>query len=124
MEQEREAEKGREIAKLVNVLRRVARAAGYAAWTRARPDATKFCAAQYNRVLARLGELEPEALKLFAPLAEDASPEVTRMAAHELAAYFGDEGEPRRHRRRGFGRCGFGGRRVWVGWASACGPRW
>ena len=77
-----------ETVKLLNVLRRIARAAGYAAWTKAQPDATQFCVAQYNRVLARLSELEPAIKPLFTPLSESASPEVTRMAVRELLAYF------------------------------------
>jgi hypothetical protein len=77
-----------ETVKLLNVLRRIARAAGYAGWTKAGPDATQFCVAQYNRVLARLTELEPAVKPLFTPLQESASPEVTRMAARELLAYF------------------------------------
>ncbi len=52
------------------------------------PDATQFCVAQYNRVLARLTELEPAIKPLFTPLNESASPEVTRIAARELLAYF------------------------------------
>ena len=78
----------KETVKLLNVLRRIARAAGYAAWTRAGADATQFCVAQYNRVLARLSELEPAIKPLFAPLNESASPEVIRIAARELLAYF------------------------------------
>jgi len=78
----------KETVKLLNVLRRIARAAGYAAWTRAGADATQFCVAQYNRVLARLSELEPGLKSLFAPLPESASPEVIRIAARELLAYF------------------------------------
>jgi hypothetical protein len=78
----------RETVKLLNVLRRIARAAGYAAWTRAGADATQFCVAQYNRVLARLSELEPAVKPLFAPLDDSASPEVIRIAARELLAYF------------------------------------
>ena len=74
--------------KLLNVLRRIARAAGYAAWTKSGTDATQFCVAQYNRVLARLTELEPAVKPLFTPLNESASPEVTRIAARELLAYF------------------------------------
>ena len=77
-----------EVGKLLNVLRRIARAARYAEWTRSGPDATQFCAAQYNRVLARLGELEPAIKPLFTPLSESASAEVIRMAARELHAYF------------------------------------
>ena len=78
----------RETVKLLNVLRRIARAAGYAAWTKAGPDATQFCVAQYNRVLARLSELEPSVKPLFTPLNDNASAEVIRMAARELLAYF------------------------------------
>lgn len=85
-----------ETVKLINVLRRIARAAGYAAWVRSDADAAHFCAAQYNRVLARLNDLEPNTRALFAPLAEDSSPEVTRMAARDLAAYFEDDA-PEQH---------------------------
>jgi hypothetical protein len=77
-----------ETVKLLNVLRRIARAAGYAAWNKSGTDATQFCVAQYNRVLARLSEIEPPVKPLFTPLNESASPEVTRMAARELLAYF------------------------------------
>ena len=107
-----------ETVKLLNVLRRVARAAGYAQWTKAGPDATQFCVAQYNRVLARLAELEPAIKPLFTTLNESASPEVTRMAARELLAYFeADEPEFVRGFRRGFyfrgrGRHGWRGRCV------------
>jgi hypothetical protein len=80
-----------ETIKLLNVLRRIARAAGYAAWARSEPEAARFCASQYNKVLARLSELEPNLKTIFAPLSADASPEVTRIAARELAAYFEDE---------------------------------
>jgi hypothetical protein len=81
----------KEIVKLTNVLRRIARSAGYAAWANASADAASFCVAQYNRVLARLLELEPAIATLFTPLPENASLAVTRIAARELAAYFEDE---------------------------------
>lgn len=90
-----------ETVKLLNVLRRIARAAGYAAWTKAGPDATQFCVAQYNRVLARLFELEPSVKPVFTPLGETASPEVIRIAARELLAYFEGEEPEFAH---GFGR--------------------
>jgi hypothetical protein len=112
-------EREQEIPKLVNVLQRIARAASFSSWVKIEEDAVKFCAAQYNRVLARLKELEPAIVSLFGELSEDASPHVVRMAAHDLAAYFEDEvprhAEGRKHRRpRGFafawspthGRCG------------------
>jgi hypothetical protein len=108
-------ERDREIRKLVNVLRRIVRAANYASWRQAEPDAARFCVSQYNKVLARLIELEPAAAPLFTPLPEAASPEVTRMAAYELAAYFEDEAASERGYRHAR-HCG--GRRVRVGWAS------
>jgi hypothetical protein len=108
-------ERDREIRKLVNVLRRIVRAANYASWSQAAPDAARFCVSQYNKVLARLIELEPAAAPLFTSLPEAASPEVTRMAAYELAAYFEDEAAIERGY-RATRHCG--GRRVRVGWAS------
>lgn len=77
-----------EIVKLLNVLRLTARAARYFDWTNTASEATQFCIVQYNRVLARLSELEPAIKPLFAPLDENASPQVIRMAARELIAYF------------------------------------
>ncbi len=78
----------KETTKLLNVLRRVARAAGYTAWVKSDPEAARFCVSQYNKVLVRLTELEPALKPLFTPLAEDASPDVTRIAAREVLAYF------------------------------------
>ncbi|HVF23063.1 MAG TPA: hypothetical protein VM941_08315 [Pyrinomonadaceae bacterium] len=83
-----------EIVKLLNVLRLTARAARYAEWTRSVTDASQFCIMQYNRILARLGELEPAVKPLFPPLQETASSEVLRMAVRELIAYF-EVDEPR-----------------------------
>ncbi|HKS26165.1 MAG TPA: hypothetical protein VJS44_00025 [Pyrinomonadaceae bacterium] len=84
-------EREQEIAKLVNVLNRIGRAAAFSSWIKREDDAVKFCVAQYNRVLKRLKELEPAIVSLFSELDTDASPHVTRMAAHDLAAYFEDE---------------------------------
>jgi hypothetical protein len=78
----------KETVKLLNVLRRIARSAGYAAWTKADPEAARFCVSQYNKVLARLTEIEPALKPLFTTLADDTSPEVTRIAVRELLAYF------------------------------------
>ena len=110
-------EGNREVIKLTNVLRRIARAAWYAAWRNTEPDAARFCAAQYNRVLARLETLEPAVKPLFAPLPESASPQLIRMAALELAAFSDDEdeGRHREHREhRGHRRHGCRPR-AWVG---------
>ena len=43
-----------ETVKLLNVLRRIARAAAYAAWTKSGADSTQFLVAHYNGVLSRL----------------------------------------------------------------------
>ena len=95
-------EREQEIARLVNVLHRIARAAAFSSWIKREDDAVKFCAAQYNRVLKRLKDLEPNILSLFGELNDDVSPDVIRMAAHDVAAYFEDEmpGEKERHGRK------------------------
>ena len=110
-------ERDREIRKLTNVLRRIARAAGHAAWSRD-ADAARFCVLQYNKVFARLSELEPAVSPLFTALSENASAEVTRMAAQELAAYFEDEASESFAGFAGFRVRvvrGCGGRRGWAG---------
>lgn len=117
-------ERDKEIVKLTNVLHRITRAANYAAWSNASPDGARFCASQYNKVLARLEELEPAVKPLFAPLPESASPQVIRMAAGELAAYFEDEAgdetrdDVRGERRRRYRARHCGGGRVRVGVVS------
>jgi hypothetical protein len=111
-------ERDKEIVKLTNVAHRIVRAAGYAAWANAAPDAARFCASQYNKVLARLEVLEPAIRPLFAPLPESASPQVIRLAAGELAAYFEDEAGSERDRARERGHSGgrhCGGRRARAG---------
>jgi hypothetical protein len=84
-------EREKEIAKLVNVLRRTARMAMQSEWTGGGRDAAAFCAEQFNRVLARLKELDPDLTTLFEPLPEGASLTVVAMACRQLAAYYEDE---------------------------------
>jgi hypothetical protein len=107
-------ERERELAKLINVLHRIARAASHAAWSRD-PDAARFCALQYNKVLARVTELEPAVGPLFIALPESASAEVTKIAARELAAYFEDEAAPAVASGVRVRVHGCGGRRGWAG---------
>lgn len=111
-------EREQEITKLVNVLHRIARAAAFSSWIKKEDDAVKFCAAQYNRVLRRLRELEPAILSLFGELGEDASPHVMRMAANDLAAYFEDE-LPRH--KEGHGRRSYRPHRVAFAWSPTHG---
>ena len=88
-------ERDKEIQKLVNVLRRTAKMAQQADWTGEDSNGTtgdaSFSVNQYNRVLARLIELEPNVEPVFAPLKEDVSHTVVAMACRQLAAYFEDE---------------------------------
>jgi len=44
----------KETVKLINVLRRIARSARYAASVKSDPETARFCVTQYNKVLARL----------------------------------------------------------------------
>ena len=86
-------EKEKELKKLTNVLYRIARSSQYAAWNK-NDEGARFCVKQYNAVLARLTELEPQVAYAFTQLPEGASAEVTRIAARELSAYFAEESEP------------------------------
>jgi hypothetical protein len=110
-------EKDREVIKLVNVLRRIARATRYIEWNNVPEDAARFCVAQYNKVLKRLRELEPAIVTLFTELPDSATPRVISIAAHELSAYFSDEQpEHRRHRRHCGVRVGVGAVRTHGCW--------
>lgn len=91
-------EKEKEIGKLVRLLRGLARVDRFAAGHEPQPDAIAFSIAQFNQVLKRLKELEPNAATLFGELADHSTLEMVRMAAHDLAAYFSDEtAEPHPH---------------------------
>jgi len=99
-------ERESEIAKLVNVLRRTARMAMQSAWTGAGQDSGAFCAEQYNRVLARLKEIDPDLAPVFEPLPAESSLTVAAMACRQLAAYYEDEA-PSDRWGRGYGAAGF-----------------
>ena len=84
-------EREKEIAKLVNVLRRTSRMALHSEWTGGKDDAARFCVEQYNRVLARLKEIDQSVGAVFEPLPETSSLMVAAMACRQLAAYYEDE---------------------------------
>src|SRR5262244_1054228 len=84
-------EREKEIAKLVNVLRRTSRMALQAEWTGGSQDVAAFCIDQYNRVLSRLKEIDPDVGSVFDPLAAGSSLTVAAMACRQLAAYYEDE---------------------------------
>jgi len=84
-------EREKEIAKLVNVLRRTSRMALQSEWTGGNEDVAAFCIDQYNRVLARLKEIDTDVGSVFDPLAAGSSLTVAAMACRQLAAYYEDE---------------------------------
>jgi hypothetical protein len=84
-------EREKELAKLINVLRRTSRMAMQSEWTGSAQDTAAFCVEQYNRVLARLKELDESVGKLFDPLPPGSSLTVVAMACRQTAAYFEDE---------------------------------
>jgi hypothetical protein len=71
-------------------------------WTGGKEDAAAYCTEQYNRVLARLKEMDPGVGVIFEPLPAGSSLTVVAMASRQLAAYYEDELGPA----RGFGRQG------------------
>jgi hypothetical protein len=84
-------EREQEIAKLVNVLRRTSRMALQSEWTGGAADTAAFCVEQYNRVLARLKEIDGSNVVIFEPLAEGSSLTVAAMACRQLSAFYEDE---------------------------------
>jgi hypothetical protein len=84
-------ERERELAKLINVLRRTSRMAMQSEWTGGKEDAATFCTEQYNRVLARLKEIDAGVGSVFDPLPAGSSLTVVAMASRQLAAYYEDE---------------------------------
>jgi hypothetical protein len=93
-------EREQELIKLINVLRRTSRMAQQSEWTGGKEDAAAFCTEQYNRVLARLREIDAGVGTVFEPLPPGSSLTVVAMASRQLAAYYEDELGPA----KGFGR--------------------
>jgi len=94
-------EREKELVKLINVLRRTSRMALQSEWTGGKEDAAAFCTDQYNRVLARLKEMDPGVGAIFEPLPVGSSLTVVAMASRQLAAYYEDELGPSRDFGRG-----------------------
>src|SRR5215210_5608989 len=99
-------EREKELVKLINVLRRTSRMALQSEWTGGKDDAAAFCTDQYNRVLARLKEMDPGVGVIFEPLPSGSSLTVVAMASRQLGAYYEDELGPVKGFRRG-GAYGF-----------------
>jgi hypothetical protein len=84
-------EREQELKKLINVLHRTARTAARVQWMNAGENEARFAAAQFNRILARLGELDPNVKTVFAPLPEDSTLTTVAMACRQVVSYFEDE---------------------------------
>lgn len=96
-------EREKELLKLINVLRRTSRMALQSEWTGGSQDAAAYCTDQYNRVLARLKEIDANVGTVFDPLPAGSSLTVVAMASRQLTAYYEDEvGAP-----KGFGGFNF-----------------
>lgn len=84
-------EREQELRKLINVLHRTARAAQRVQWMDAGESEARYTVAQYNRILARLTELDPEIGRVFTPLADDSSLLTVAMACRQIVSYYEDE---------------------------------
>ncbi len=92
MEKEQASQTGKEVRRLLNVLRRMARTARMNQWTGVRESADSYSIEQYNRILERFNSLEGTGTPgLFAPLREDATWNILSNACRDLAAYHEDE---------------------------------
>ena len=84
-------EREQELKKLINVLHRTARAAMRVQWTHPGESETRYAVSQYNKILARLGELDPDIKNVFEPLAEGSSLVTVSMACRQVVSYYEDE---------------------------------
>src|SRR5947207_4354007 len=96
-------EREKELAKLINVVRRTSRMALHSEWTGTGQDSAAFCVEQYNRVLSRLRELDAGVSTVFEPLPAGSSLTVVAMASRQLAAYYEDELGPQKDFKRAYG---------------------
>jgi hypothetical protein len=96
-------EREKELIKLINVLRRTSRMALQSEWTGGSQDAAAYCTDQYNRVLARLKDLDGSVATVFDALPAGSSLTVVAMASRQLTAYFEDEVGATKGFGRGYG---------------------
>jgi hypothetical protein len=94
-------EREQELKKLINVLHRTARTAVRVQWMEVGEDEARFAVAQFNRILARLAEIDANIKTVFEPLPEGSSLTTVAMAARQVVSYYEDEvrveDESRRH---------------------------
>src|SRR5437879_11696982 len=79
-------EREKELAKLINVLRRTSRMAMQSEWTGSGQDAAAFCTEQYNRVLTRLKEIDSGVRTVFVTLPKESPLTVVAVGCRQLRA--------------------------------------
>lgn len=84
-------ERDEELRRLLNVLHRLSRTAARVQWTGVGETEARYAVTQYNKVLARLTELEPGLARIFEPLPDDSTLTVAAMAAKQTSSYFESE---------------------------------
>ncbi|MBS1809560.1 MAG: hypothetical protein JST84_15480 [Acidobacteria bacterium] len=109
-------EREQELRKLINVLHRMTRTAARVQWMGAGENEARFAVSQYNKILARLSELDPNVKGVFDSLPEDATLTVVAMAARQVVSYYEDEVKTE-HRGKDWGPQIFG-----AGMGKGCGP--
>lgn len=109
-------EREQEIRKLINVLHRMTRTAARVQWMGAGESEARFAVTQFNKILARLSELDVHLKGVFDPLPEDSTLTVVAMAARQIVSYYEDEVKTE-HRGKDWGPQVFG-----VGVGKGCGP--
>ena len=75
-----------ELKRLAAVLHQIAHDAGCALLKPGAPDAARFCTTQYNRVHARIAEIDPDLTALFGTLPDEATAGQVRIVARAMAA--------------------------------------
>lgn len=84
-------EREQELKKIINVLHRTTRTAMRLQWMGAGEAEARFAVTQYNKLLARLTELDPNIKGVFESLPEDSSLTVVAMACRQVVSYYEDE---------------------------------
>lgn len=95
-------EREQEIRKLINVLHRMTRTAARVQWMGAGENEARFAVSQFNKILARLIELDPNIKGVFDPIADDSTLTIVAMAARQIVSYYEDEVRPE-HKRKEWG---------------------
>lgn len=84
-------EREQEIRKLINVLHRMTRTAARVQWMGAGENEARFAVSQFNKILSRLIEIDPNIKGVFDPIPDDSTLTIVAMAARQVVSYYEDE---------------------------------